>query len=240
MSRQPLWRATVAALLVAALAAAQQPKKDDKQVVDTKGQKGTPAATVDFNKQLGLPFPSLGTLGSRIDAARRAPDPVALAHAANELAVAEQVSGKQASVTSAAVLKEAAELARLRREAAELKALLHVTKQVTGAQETVGNLKADLADAEQRHKQETEAVKRGAATGEAQRTLFVNNRGGQYADIYVNGNYKLRVPPYQSRWCVLEQRYQPTVLTGYGNEDLTSWGPRYVWGSFNQYTWNLD
>ena len=98
---------SIAAFLVVCLCAsalpAEEPKKDtpagdDNQVVKTKPTKGTPAVSVKFRKDLGLPFASLGTLGSRIDAARRAGDPVTLAHAASELAVAEKVSGKTAII----------------------------------------------------------------------------------------------------------------------------------------------
>jgi hypothetical protein len=49
-------------------------------------------AAINFRKELNLPFATLGTLGSRIGEARRAGDPVALANAASELAVAEKVS----------------------------------------------------------------------------------------------------------------------------------------------------
>src|ERR1700722_5742062 len=86
------------------------PTGDDKQVVDSKATPRTAAASVNFRQQLGLPYASLGTLGSRIDAARRAHDPVSLANAASELAVAENVAGKKASITSSALFKEAIEL----------------------------------------------------------------------------------------------------------------------------------
>src|SRR5262245_33924106 len=82
------------------------PKKDDKQVVDSKPDKYAPAAAINFKKDLGIPYPTLGTLGTRIDSARRTPDPMALAHAASELAVAEKVSGKKTSLPSKELLKE--------------------------------------------------------------------------------------------------------------------------------------
>ncbi len=85
-------------------------KEKDVQVVTSKASKRVPATTINFKKAYGLPFDSLATLGSRIDAARRKPDPVTLAHAASELAVAEKVSGKKASLTSKALLAESAEL----------------------------------------------------------------------------------------------------------------------------------
>jgi len=38
---------------------------------------------------------------------------------------------------------------------------------------------------------------------------------------------------------VIEHKWNPTVLKGYGNEDTNNWGPRYIWGNFKTYTWNL-
>ena len=40
------------------------PKPDDMQVVDSKPQKRTPATSINFNKELNLPFPTLHTLGT--------------------------------------------------------------------------------------------------------------------------------------------------------------------------------
>src|SRR5262245_57169090 len=97
--------ALLGVFLLASVALSQETQKEDpaaqdQQVVASKAIRRTAASSINFRKELNLPFPSLGTLGSRIDAARRAPDPVALAHAASELAVAEKVSGKQAGLTS--------------------------------------------------------------------------------------------------------------------------------------------
>src|SRR5262245_45229608 len=98
-------------------------QNEDQQTVNSQARKNSPAATIDFKKQLGLPFSLLATLGSRIDTARRDHDPVSLAHAASELAVAEKVAGKQAPLTSTVLLEEAAQLAKLRHEAVELQAV---------------------------------------------------------------------------------------------------------------------
>src|SRR5262245_33132216 len=128
LHRAKAWLVLLSILSITCLALGQPPAKngqaaDDKQVVDSKANHRPPGSGVNFRKELNLPFETLSTLRSRIGAARRASDPVALAHAANELAVAEQVSGKKASLTSNTLIKEAAELARLRRQAAELQAV---------------------------------------------------------------------------------------------------------------------
>ncbi len=216
------------------------PKPDDKQSVDSKAEKRTPATAIDFKKELQLPFPTLGTLGSRVEAARKAPDPVALAHTANELAVAEKVSGKTASLTSTKLIQEAAELAKLRRQVAEMKAVLNVSNQIANQEQLAMNLNAEIERANQWTKEEKAAIQMGMAPTATPRRVLINNYTPQYVDLFVNGDYRMRVGPGQSSYCVIEHKWNPTVLTAYGNEDDTTWGPRYVWGTFDTYTWNLN
>jgi hypothetical protein len=216
------------------------PKPDDKQSVDSKAEKRSPATAIDFKKELQLPFPTLGTLGARVEAARKAPDPVALAHTAGELAVAEKVSGKTASLTSQTLIQESAELAKLRRQVAEMKAVLNVSNQIANQEQLAMNLNAEIDRANQWTKEEKEAIQMGKAPTAAPRRVLVNNYTTQYADIYVNGYYKMQVGPGQSSYCVIEHKWNPTILRAYGNEDITNWGPRYIWGTFDTYTWNLN
>jgi hypothetical protein len=237
--------ALVAVLSLLSLSFAQQPKKDapapeDKEVVDSKAVQRPAAASVNFRKELNLPFPSLSTLGPRIAAARRASDPVALAHAAGELAVAENVSGKKASLTSAALIKESAELARLRRQHAELQAVLNVSNQVAGEEDWIKLMRQEIATAKERALADTQAIRRNEEPTWTPRTLVVNNYTTQYVDINVNGFLKMQLGPGESKSCVIEHRWNPTVLTAYGNEDIETWGPRYVWGRFQKYTWNIN
>jgi hypothetical protein len=226
-------------LLVSPGPADEPAGQEDKQVVDTKAARKPPAAAIDFRKELNLPFASLGTLGARIDSARKAPDPVALASAASELAVAEKVAGKKASLTSDTLLRESQELAKLRRQEGELQAVLHTTQQLTQEEAAVSDLKMAVANAQKQAKEESEALKRGDNPKTTPHRITIHNQSGQWADVYVNGHYQLRVPPYQSRSFLIEHKYNPTILTAYGNEDLASWGPRYIWGKFKDYTWNL-
>jgi hypothetical protein len=231
-------------LALASLDRAQDTKKDnkapeDKQVVKSEPVKQDAAASVKFRKELNLPFASLNTLGSRIDAARRAPDPVALAHAASELAVAEKVSGKTASLTSKQLMQESAELASLRRQDAELKAVLHVSNQVMFEEDRVKFLKDQIALAEAQTKADKNALDRNEEPTSAPRKVIVNNYSTQYMDIYVNGFYKTQVQPGATSVITIEHKWNPTVLKAYGNEDMNNWGPRYIWGKFDKYTWNL-
>jgi uncharacterized protein (TIGR03000 family) len=214
--------------------------KEDKEVMDSKATQRTSASSVNFSKQLNLPFASLGTLGSRIAAARRASDPVTLANAASELAVAESVSGQKASITSAALIKESAELARLRRQHAELQAVLKISNQIAGEEGWIKLMREEIATAKQRTLADTQSIRQNEEPTSAPRTLVVNNYTTQYVDINVNGFLKLQLGPGESQSCIIEHRWNPTVLTAYGNEDSMTWGPRYIWGRFKKYTWNIN
>ena len=242
---------TVAALalvgllsLVSVLPADTPPKdgtpQDDKQVVSSNVTPKAAAAAVNFRQQLGLPFASLGTLGARVDAARRAHDPVSLANAASELAVAEKVAGKKASITSTQLFNESVELARMRRKEKELQALVRISNQVEVQEDNIALLQNSLKLAKEDVQQkELLAAQNTEPTG-APRAVVVNNYTTQYLDISVNGNYKVQVAPGMSQTFYIEHRWNPTVLTAYGDSDVNTWGPRYIWGQFNKYTWNIN
>jgi hypothetical protein len=232
-------------LAVVSYAPAQQTKKEDttpedKQKIDTKAAQRPSAASVNFRKELNLPLDSLGTLGSRIEAATRKPDPVALAHLANELHVAEKVSGKTASVTSKAVLQEAAELAKVRRQEAEMKALLQVTNQMMFEENNLALQRKDLALAQEQIKADKAAFDSKQEPSSAPRKVVVNNYTTQILDVYVNGYMKTTVQPGSTQVITIEHRWNPTVLKAYGNEDTSVWGPQYIWGKFDKYTWNIN
>jgi hypothetical protein len=116
----------VAACLCASttqLAAQGDKGKEVKGKGETKGEQKPSAAGVDFAKELGLAFPTLVGIGGRIEEARQRPDPVGLAAAARELAAAEKASGKTATFKAEQLMKEAIDLAKLRYDADELKAV---------------------------------------------------------------------------------------------------------------------
>jgi uncharacterized protein (TIGR03000 family) len=223
-----------------ALASQNAGAEEDKQVVNSPAVRLTPASSIPFRKELGLPYRTLGTLGARIDAARRANDPVSLANAANELAVAERVSGKTASLTSTALATEATKLAALRRQVPELRAVLQANQQMAAEQEDIKLLKQSISLAQQQAAEDKEAINRNLEPTWKPRTLVVNNYTTQYVDVNVNGNLKGQVAPGMTQTFTIEHRWNPTVLTAYGDEDITTWGPRYIWGRFNTYTWNIN
>ena len=224
---------------------AQEPTKGDPAAVDQQVIKTTPtrvpsAGAVKFRKDLNLPFTSLSTLGARIDAARRAGDPVTLANAASELAVAEKVSGKATSLTSRQLIEEAAELARLRKQEPELQAVLEVSNKVNLAQEKVASLKKEIAYIQGLTLASRQALQKNEEPTSTPRKLIVNNYTNQYIDIQVNGYLQGQVLPGASQVFMLDQRWSPTILKGWGDSDEVTYGPVVIQGRFTSYTWNIN
>jgi len=222
-----------------------QPKKADpaaaaKEKIDTKATPAPSAASIKFRKAYGLSYPSLGTLGSRIDAARRAHDPVALANAAGELNVAEKVSGKKASVLAKELIKESAQLAALRRQETELRAVTTTAQSIADTDDTLTTLKQILNEAKARAAADSEAIRMNQEPTWTPRKVIVNNYTTQYIDVWVNGYYKVQVAPGLSQSFMIEHRWNPTVLTGYGDDDESNFGPVNIWGRFKTYTWNIN
>lgn len=229
----PLWGwATCASFLVLAAPARGQ---DDPRVLDQKdvrafAQKRVAGTPINFHKAFNLPFPSLGTLGARIDAARQQADPVALAHTAQELAVAERVSGKKAPLTATMVGKESAQLGLLRKEAAELAALTDLTKQIDG-----------LADS---YKAVQEAAAKAAKSGDLElppkvisTPVFITNMVDEWVYVYVNGQYNMRLPPTGKGFCFAQGTSTPVVVTAFSSSYV--WAPRQMYGTFRGYSWEL-
>lgn len=213
------------------------PGSADKDTHTSPPSKGVAASSISFRSELGLPLPSLSTLGSRIDAARRAGDPVALAHAASELKIAEKVSGKTARLTSQQLLSEAAELAKLRRQEAELASVLAVSDHVAMEADQVVELKKliELNKAEASKLPAGEEPKPGEV-----RKLIVNNYTTQHIDIQINGYLRGQVQPGTSRTFVIDQMWNPIVVKGWGDADETIFGPIQLKGCFGTYTWNIN
>jgi hypothetical protein len=172
---------------LAPLALAGEGKKGDANdpaaIKSTKKEKGQLAAGMNFNKDLGLSFDSLNTLGPRIDEATRNADPVALANLSRELAVAEKVSGKKAMLTSEELWKQAEQLAEMRRVPAELKALTLMAPD-DGAREKLARL-AEVAD--KHDSDQARQVKSGERAKGITGTLHVINKTDDVLQIYVNG-----------------------------------------------------
>jgi hypothetical protein len=212
---------------------------EDQQVVSSKAAPRPSAATINFRKELGLPLATLSALGPRISAARRVHDPVALANAGGELAVAEKVSGKKASLTSSAILKEAAELAGMKRQVAELRMVLQYADLFALEQDTIAQLRKDIATAEAQAKAEAESKRQNQEPTWTPRKLFVNNYTTQTIEIWVNGIHLGQVASGGAKTFLIEHRWNPTNLTAYPEDDSTYPWTRTIQGRFTTYTWNI-
>jgi hypothetical protein len=154
--------------------------------------------------------------------------------------VAEKVSGKKASVTSKALLQEAAELAAARKQEAELQAVYQVSLQNQVEENNIARLKDQITMAQQIAKQDREYFNQMAEPTNKPRQIVANNYTSQYVDVYINGNYMAQLDPGSSQVFTINQRINPTTLTAYGNEDTDVWNPAPIWGKFTKYTWNIQ
>jgi hypothetical protein len=218
--------------LLTASAVGQGQKPAKGKVIETKGAPGKLAAKVDFGA-LGLNLSGLGTLGARIDQARAAADPVALSLLAKELAVAESISKKQAKIKASDLYAEAVELAKLRQNHDELKALALI---VPGK-----DVKEDLGALATKVAKSIEDRKNGEKTRGIGGSLHVDSRVGLYIDIYVNGIYRGTVSPFGDIYNIFvgDPGGLDTILYGRAPGTSRVWGPSRVSGAFGNYTWQL-
>ena len=202
--------------LVANTGLSQEGKKEETftdKITDAK-QCCACAAHLNFSKSLGVPLDYLGSIGHRIYQARRAPDPVELALAGKALQVAEQVSGKTAAVTSADVLKDAVNIAKMRGISTEIKAVaLIVTDDAT---------QKDLAKegtlATKREEEAAAKLKSGESTRELFGTLTVANHSNECIRIYVSGRYVGEVHRGQTRGFHVHDHNHYTQLEAFCEE----------------------
>jgi hypothetical protein len=213
------------------------PGELDQKLVRTYAEKRTSAATVNFNKSLKLPWSSLQTIGSRLDSAQQSADPVAMAHMANELAVAENVSGKKASVTSTSVLKESAKLAKLRGDPSELKAVHQVAKQIHGEKNLLSQLQKDIEQAEAAAAKQDKAALQPPPLNPVAYPVLIENYTEEPISIFMNGRYQLTVQPLQKRFLNFMQQPAPVTLYAYSVD--YKWGPRNIYETLSSYTWVL-
>jgi hypothetical protein len=56
----------------------------------------------------------------------------------------------------------------------------------------------------------------------------------------MNSLMKMSVPPWQTKWLVVELNWNPTVMEAFGYADEQMWGPSHIWGKFKTHTINLN
>lgn len=219
--------------------AAEDTKKEEKtiksQLANGK-QTCCRASTINFAKELGVPLDYLESIGQRIHQARRTPDPVELALAAQALGVAEKVANKKASLTADDCMKEAVELAKMRGNSAELAAVSLLASDET----TKKDLGKELALATKRESEEKAALKSGESTRQILGTLTVINHTGECLDIYVSGNYVGRVHTGQVRTFYVHDHNYHSHLDAYCVEGGELVREACAEGHRHNVTWHID
>ena len=209
-------------------------KSERKELTD-KPVPGNSAAGIDFKKAYSLPFDCLHSVGTRIERARSVPDPVAIASISAELAACEQASGKMAALTSANLFKEAVDLAKLRSESVELKAVALLVKDAGLAKE----LEQLAAQAKEQEEEDAKAAKAGERGKGIMATLTVQNGSNDWIQVFVNGFSIGVVRPFgDNRFFVGHPRGINTQLFARASDGKT-YGPAVVFNDIPSYTWNL-
>lgn len=194
------------------------------------------ASTIDFRKATGLPFSSLLSLGSRIQQAKEAADPVCLANCARELAVAEQVSGKNAAITAKSILDEAVSLAEIRGDSTELKAVALLA----GDAKIKGKLDSLATEAAEREANARKAAKEGEASREIHGSLTVCNHTDECLNIYVGGRFVGEVHAGESASFHVHDHNHYTQLSAYCVEDGELVKSAYSHGHNHNVSWEID
>lgn len=226
----------VVGLIALPLRAADDAKPGEIHSKRSEGHKCCGAACkVNFVKELGVPLNYLSSLGHEISDARSTPDPVALALLASNLAVAEKVSGKTASVKSADIQKEAVELAKMRGKSAELKAL----KEIVSDKTTKTELEEEVALAE---KNEAKA-KSDALSSVAPKALIgmltVVNHSDECLKIYVHGQYVGECHTGETQSFYAHDHHNPTILQAFCEQDGDLVESKALWGHNHCCHWHI-
>jgi hypothetical protein len=222
------------------LAFAADPDNPTENVVRCKFSDAKPtcgaASRVDFVQELGVSLDYLNGIGHRISVARAKPDPVELAMAGQALAVAEKVSGKQASITSAQVIGEALDLAKMRGVSTELSAIALV---VTDPEAQHGLTKA-VALAEKREAEAAAKTTSGESAKELFGTLRVINHSDECLRIHVSGRYVGTVHAGRTGYFHVHDHSNPTHFDAYCEHDGELVREANLWGHRHSATWHID
>jgi len=216
---------------------AEEAKDEGTKVVHSKISEGVEscgaACRVNFTKELGLSLDYLGSIGHRISQARKGPDPVDLALAAQALSVAETVSGKKASITAEQVQTEALELVKMRGFSSELSAVALV---IPAAKQDLEKLAIIAKKREEETKQQTDSVETSKALFD---TLTVANHAGECLRIYVSGRYVGEVHQGQTAYFNVHDHSPVTVLQALCEDGGHLVSQQLVFGHQHGWYWHI-
>jgi hypothetical protein len=227
-------RLLAAACLVALAGFTALAEEPAGKTIDMKlGKAVAPAAATDFATALGLNLESLKTLGARIDHARAEADPVCLAGLARELAAAEEVAGKKATLTGAELTKQAQEMAKYRNRPEELRTVAKILGG-DGSEELTAQAEKTARAIERRGKDKESAKAKGITD-----TLHVDNHTPYYVRVSVNYVYRGTVAPYGDLYIdVSDPPFHTTVLQATAPA-IGTFEPKYISQPVATFTWRL-
>ena len=168
--------------------------------------------------------------------ARQTGDPVALALIGTELAVDEEVSGKKADLTSADVLNEARDLAKMRRKEKELAAVAVLLKDKAAAKELT-----DLVEPAKKAEAERIARFKSGERGKGIRVLAVVNRTQHHLSIRVNGEHVGWIDPFSARDFYLPEHHHrlPMLYLRAHDDQGQIWHSQDFTGDLDRFKWIL-
>jgi hypothetical protein len=199
----------------------------------TKAEKYQCATTVNFAKEYGMHYPSLATLGARIEQGRYDADPVCLAMCARECATCEKVSGKKAAITSGDLYKEAGYMAKYRYDPTELKAVAMLYGQ--GGKEYY----AMATKAGEYQTAMMKARESGERTRGIRRQLHIDSRvPDAFITVYVNGRNVGTMPPMGDIYTIVGDSPWETTSMYARTNDGRFWS-RQVRDDYDNFQWIL-
>jgi hypothetical protein len=189
--------ATLAMIGLSSWGRAQTPTQgkqteSETKVIRSKLEKHVLATAHDYKNVYDLPFRTLATIGHRIELARVAPDPIALAEIAGEMKIAEEVSGKKSPLTSEQLMAEAVHLVQMRHVPEELKALSLMVED----EQTKAALKKQSEAADKFERERSARLAAGERGKGLNGTLIVVNHTDDVLYIYVDGVCVGQVQPF--------------------------------------------
>ena len=164
------------------------------------------AVSVNFAKELQVSFGYLTGLGVDIARARMQGDAVGLAAAARSLEAAEAAAGKKASITADEVMRDAVELAFLRQNPAELKAMAKLVSDSALQEKLTTSAKVS----QERIEGEAAILKKGGETKAFNGNWDVVNNSNECMDLFVNGVNRGHLEPGQ-RMTIHIHDHRPTT-----------------------------
>jgi hypothetical protein len=188
------------------------------------------ACTINFQKELGANFGFLIPLGSQIHQARLNADPVTIAVAAISLSAAETATGKQAKVTAKQVMAEAVELAKIRGDVKELKAIAQLVSNAA----TKSQLKQLIESAED------SAAEVDEASREHYGTLTVENHTPHDLRIMVDGRVVGHVHAGRTRSLRVHAHAHTNHYAAYCMDDGDLIKRAHASGHNHHLNWHID